>query len=169
MPGDYKATHDFDCDEDTYWEKCMFDESFNNALYLESLKFPGWKVLDQKDDGKTITRKVKIEPPLVGLPGPVAKALGDKFSYIEDGVYDRATHKYSFTVTPSTMGDKTTIKGALWTEKKGDKKITRHADVHVEVKVFMIGKMIEEKALSDLRNSYEAAAKFTREYVTKHP
>ena len=169
MPGDYKVTHEFDCTEDTFWNDVMFSDTFNNALYLEKLKFPGWKVLEQKDDGQKITRKVKIDPTLTGMPGPVQKALGDKFSYIEDGVYDRATRKYTFHVTPSTMADKTTIKGVLWTESKGEKKIARHADIHVEVKVFMIGKMIEDKALADLKHSYESGAKFTNEFVAKIP
>jgi len=165
MSGEYKVTHEFDCTEDTFWEKVMFSDAFNHALYIETLKFPGWKVLEQKDDGQKITRKVKIDPPVTGMPGPVQKALGDKFSYVEEGTYDRATRKYTFKATPSTMADKTTIKGVLWTEPKGDAKIARHADIQVEVKVFMIGKMIEEKAITDMRNSYETGAKFTNEYV----
>lgn len=170
MSAQYKATHEFDCDEDTFWEKCMMSESFNTALYVDSLKFPGWKVLEQKDDGQKITRKVRIEPPpITGVPGPVKKALGDKLSYVEDGVYDRATRKYTFQVTPSTMPDKTTISGELWTEKKGDNKIARHAKVDVEVKVFMIGKLIEDKVVGDLKGSYESAAAFTREFVKKNP
>lgn len=165
MPGDFETKHEFETDEKTFWEDCMLNEAFNTKLYVETLKFPGWKVLEQKDDGQKIFRRVKIDPPMTGMPGPVIKALGDKFSYVEEGTYDRATQRYSFKVIPSTMAEKTHTQGELWTEKAGEGKIVRHAKVHVEVKVFMVGKMIEDKVLGDLKVTYEAAARFTKEFV----
>lgn len=162
---EFHVRHEFDCAEDTFWEKVMFDPDFNRRLYKEELKFPDWKVLEQKDDGKTIRRKVHIDPPVTGLPGPVKKAVGDKFSYVEDGVYDRATRTYTFHVTPSAMAEKTKTTGTLKTEKLGDKKCARLADIKVDVKVFMIGGMVEDWIIGDLKSSYEAAAKFTRTYL----
>ncbi|HEX7665905.1 MAG TPA: DUF2505 family protein [Polyangiaceae bacterium] len=164
MAGHFETQHEFDTDEKTFWEECMLNEKFNTGLFLDTLKFPGWTQLEQKDDGQKITRKVKIDPPLTGMPGPLAKALGDKFSYIEEGTYDRATQRYEFKITPSTMADKTHTSGAMWTEKKGDK-IVRHAKVDIEAKIFMLGKLIEDKVVGDLKTTYEAAAAFTRKYV----
>lgn len=165
MAGKFETSHEFDTDEKTFWEECMLNEKFNNGLFLDTLKFPGWKQLEQTDDGQKIHRKVKIDPPLTGMPGPLAKALGDKFSYVEEGTYDRATQRYTFTVTPSTMADKTKTTGVMWTEKKGDGKIVRHAKVDIEAKIFMLGKLIEDKVVGDLETTYEAAAAFTRQYV----
>ncbi len=157
--------HEFDCDEDTYWEKCTFDADFNKRLYLEVLKFPGYDLVEQKDDDAKRTRKVRIDPPLGNLPGPVKKAIGDKFSYVEEGTFDKKTKRYTFKITPSTMGDKAKTFGELYCEKLGDKKIVRVAKVTVEVKVFMIGGMVEEKIMHDLKHSYEEAAKFTRVFL----
>jgi hypothetical protein len=39
--------------------------------------------------------------------------------------------------------------------------------VKVDVKVFVIGGMVEEKIMHDLRSSYDAEAAFVREWVTK--
>jgi Protein of unknown function (DUF2505) len=166
MP-DFTVKNEFATDEDTFWEKCFFDEEYNRRLYAEMLKFPGWKILEQKTEGNKIYRKVNIDPPVTGMPGPVKKALGDKFSYVEDGTYDRTTHRYTFKITPSTMADKTKTAGELWTEKLGDKKIVRYAKVHVEVKVFMIGGMVEDKLLGDLKSSYEQASAFTQKYLAE--
>jgi hypothetical protein len=157
--------HEFDCDEDTYWEKVTFDPEFNKRLYLEVLKFPSYELVEQKEDDAKLTRRVRIDPPLGNLPGPVKKAIGDKFSYVEEGAFDKKTKRYSFKVTPSTMADKTKNFGELYVEKLGDKKIVRIAKITVEVKVFMIGGMVEEKISSDLRHSYEEAAKFTRTFL----
>ena len=161
---DFSIRHEFECDEKTFWEKCTFDEEFNRRLFLEHLKFPGWKCA-QEDDGKKIHRKVHVDPPIGNVPGPVKKAMGDKLSYIEEGTYDRSTQKYVFTAIPSTMADKTKTTGELYTEKLGDKRIARIAKLKVEVKVFMIGGMIEEVILRDMKDSYNAAAKFTETFL----
>jgi hypothetical protein len=157
--------HEFDCDEDTYWEKVFFDPEFNRRLYLDALKFPAYKLIDLKDDGSRRTRVVHIDPPLGNLPPPMKKIVGDKLSYVEEGLFDRKTKRYSFRSTPSVMADKTKNSGELRCENLGEKKIARVARITVEVKVFMIGGMIEEKILGDLRHSYEEAAKFTRGYL----
>jgi hypothetical protein len=159
--------HEFECDEDTYWQKVTFDRGFNERLYLEVLRFPGYKLASQEEDPHKLTRRVHIDPPLGNLPGPVKKAIGDKFSYVEEGSFDKKTRRYTFRITPSTMADKTKNFGELYCERLGDKRVARVAKITVEVKVFMIGGMVEEKIMTDLRHSYDAAAKFTREYLTE--
>ena len=156
--------HELDCSEDAFW-KCVFDEDYNRRLYLERLAFPGYKVLEQKEEPGSISRKVHIDPPVAGLPGPVKKLIGDRLSYVEEGTFNKATKRYAFTVKPSTLAEKTTTKGELWTEKLGENRVARLARVTVEVKVFAVGGMVEDKIAGDLRASYEAAAKFTNEYV----
>ena len=163
--------HDIDCDEDTFWKECVFNDDYNKKLYLETLRFPGYEVLESADHETTRTRTVRIDPPVTGIPGPIKKVLGDRFAYTEKGSFDKKTKRYTFTVTPSTMADKTHTSGELWCETRGapsEKKITRFARIKVEVKVMMIGKMIEEKIIGDLKASYDAAAKFTNEWVKSH-
>ena len=160
--------HDFATDEDTYWAKCVFDADFNRKLYIEGLKFPVWKLLDSKDDDERLWRRVQVDPPVGNLPGPVKKVIGDRLSYVEEGTFDKKTKRYSFKVTPSTMADKTKVAGEMWCEKAGDKKITRFTKISVEVKVFMVGGMVEERILSDLRSSYEKGSDFTNEYIKQN-
>lgn len=160
-----RLRHEIETDEDTYWEKCVFNDEYNQKLFLEYLKFPGYRILEVKDDGKKITKKAVTDPPLGVMPGPVKKVIGDRLSYTEEGTFDRATKRYEFKVTPSSMPDKTTVTGVLRTEKLGDKRVLRIVEVSVEVKVFAIGGMIEERIAGDLRKSYEASAVFTNEWV----
>jgi hypothetical protein len=161
--------HEIDTDEDTFWSKIVFDESFNKKLYLDELKFPQWKLLEMKDDDAKISRRVLVEPATKDLPAPLKKALGgDALAYTEEGTFDKKARRYSFTVRPSMMPDKTKVSGELWVEKLGDKKIRRLCKIAVEVKVFMIGGMVEDRILKDLQQSYDASTVATNKYIKEH-
>ncbi len=164
MP-DVTLRHELDCDADTYFLKCVFDEDYDRRLFFEALKFKDHKLLEQKDDGKTIFRRAHNDPPMAGLPGPVKKVIGESLSYLEEGTYDRATKRYTFSIKPSALGDKSKVEGVMYCEKLGDKRVARIAEMHVEVKIFVVGKLIEDRIIEDLRQSYAKAAEFTNEYV----
>lgn len=156
--------HDLDCDGPTYFDRCIYDDEFWTRVYGEILKFPKFETLEMKKDGDVWTRTVRIEPPITGLPGPAKKVIGDRMSYVEVGTYDKKTGRYSFKVTPSTFPDKVKTEGVMWCEPRGDKS-TRIAKITVEVKIFVVGGMIQDKIASDLRQSYDATASFTNQWV----
>jgi len=157
--------HEIDTDEDTYWARCVFDADFNKKLYIDALKFPEWKLVDSKDDDAKLWRKVQVDPPTGNMPAAVKKVLGDRLSYVEEGTFDKQTKRYVFKVTPSTLADKTKVAGEMWVEKLGDKKIARVTKMSVTVKVFMVGGMVEDRILSDLRSSYDKGTTFTNQYI----
>lgn len=163
-----KLRHEIETDEDTYWHKCVFDKDFNRQLYLEALKFPHWSMLDQKEDDAKITRRVQVQPPVGNVPAAVKKVIGDRLSYVEEGTFDRKTKRYTFTVTPSTLSEKTKVNGVMYMEKAGDKKIIRHTQISVDVKVFMVGGMVEERIATDLRGAYDEGTSFTNEFIKRH-
>lgn len=159
--------HEIDCDEDTYWSKIVFDEGFNKELYDKELKFPKWAILDQKDTDATYTRRVQVDPPVAGLPTALKKVVGDRLSYVEEGTFDKKAKRYTFKVTPSTMADKTKVQGEMWCEKLGEKKIARVCRITVDVKVFMVGSMIEERIVQDLKTAYDHGATYTNTWLAK--
>lgn len=163
MP-DQESRNTMDCTPETYW-KCVFDEEYNRRLYFDSLKFREFKQLSQTDGANgTRSRKLYLNPPPADLPAPVAKVVGD-ISWTEEGTYDPKTGRYKFKVTPASLPDKTHISGEIWCEPRGEKSCERIARASVEVKVFMVGGIVEKRILDDMRKSYEAAAKFTNQFV----
>ncbi len=160
-------THEINTDEDTFWSKIVLDEAFNRKLFLEGLRFPGWKLVSSRDDGTKIERTVQVDPPVGDLPGPLKKVIGDRLSYTEYGTFDKAAKRYAFRVTPSTLADKTKVSGELWTEPLGDKKVRRHCRLSVEVKVFMVGSMVEERIMADLRSSYDTSSLATNKIIAE--
>lgn len=157
--------HEIDTDEESFWSKIVFDEAFNKKLYEGSLKFPTWALLESKEDDAKITRKVRVDPPTGDLPGAMKKVIGDKLSYVEEGTFDKKSKRYTFKVIPSAMPEKTKVSGELWVEKVGDKKVRRMCRISVEVKVMLVGGMIEDRILGDLRKSYDESTAFTNAYI----
>jgi hypothetical protein len=156
--------HEIDLDEDVFWNECMLVEAFNKRLFVEHLKFGKYVLLEQRDEGGKVVKRQELEPPLVGLPGPVKKVIGDRLSYLEEGVFDKASKVYSFKVIPSTMPDKTTVTGTMRTAALAPGRCLRTVDVTVEVKVFGIGGLVEDKIAGDLRGSYENTVAFLNEF-----
>jgi hypothetical protein len=162
MP-EIEIRHTLDCDVDTYW-KCVFDDEYNRRLYMDVLKFRECKTLANEDRGATRVRKLHLNPPPADLPAPIAKVIGD-LSWDEEGTFDTKTKRYRFKVRPASMPDKTSIEGEIWCEPRGEKKCERIAKSNIEVKIFMVGGMVEKRIADDMRKSYEAAVKFTNDYV----
>ena len=157
--------NEINTDEDTYWAKCVFDAEFNRRMYIEALKFPEWKQLDSKEDDAKIVRKIQVDPPTGNMPAAVKKVIGDSLKYVEEGTFDKKTKHYTFKVTPSTLAEKTKVSGDMWVEKVSDKKIVRFTKISVEVKVFVVGSLIENNIISDLKQSYEKGTAFTNDYI----
>jgi hypothetical protein len=160
-----RIQHDFDCGEAALWQVFFFDDEYNRRLYLETLKFPVWKVIDQKVTDATLERRVEIHPVIDNVPGPLKALIGDHFHYIEEGRLDRKTNRYTFPILPSSLADKTTIAGEMYPERLGETRCRRVIDYKVDVKVMIVGKLAEQKTISDTQANYDRAAMFTRTYL----
>jgi hypothetical protein len=160
-----RIAHEFDCSEETFWKVTFFDPEFNRRLYLETLKFPVWKVLEEKATEDSFERKVEVQPLVENMPGPIKKVIGERFGYVEEGKLDRKQNRYRFRVIPSSMADKTHISGEMRTERLGDKRVRRVVELDIEVKVFIVGKLVEQRTIDDTKASYEKMAVFLREYL----
>jgi hypothetical protein len=160
-----RIQHEFDCSEANFWQFCFLDTEYNRRLYLETLRFPLWRVVEQKISDDTVERRVEIQPLVENLPAPIKKVIGDRFGYVEEGKLDRAKNRYRFRIVPSSLADKTHISGEMYTEALGEKRVRRVVEFGVEVKIMMIGKLIEQKTIDDTRATYEKSAAFTRAYL----
>jgi hypothetical protein len=164
--GKFSISHVINCDEETFW-KTFFDKGFNDELYLKSLGFPEFKVIEQRDSDAEIYRKVTGQPKM-DMPGPVAKLMGSNFRYTEEGRYNKATKLWSWKMTPSALADKLRNEGTMRIEKVGDDKVRRIADLVIEAKVFGLGGLIESSAEKQLRDGWDKSAVFMNKYLETH-
>ena len=164
--GKFTVTHEINCDADTFW-KVFLDKAFNETMFRESLGFPEYQVVDQKETDSEITRRV-VGTPKMDLPGPVAKLLGSNFRYTEDGKLNKGTKVWTWKMTPSTMADKLRQEGTMRIELVGDKKVRRIAEIVNEAKVFGIGGLIESSAEKQLREGWDRSATFMNKYLAEN-
>lgn len=156
---------DMQCTEDQYWA-AFFSPEYNKELFFDCLKFPGYELLEQTEDETQIRRRVRITPPVAGLPGPVKKIVGDAFSYVEEGSFHKATKRFTFRVQPSVAADKTSTSGEMWCEVVGGKSV-RCSKLKVDVKIFMVGGLVEDLILSNFKSSFDVATDFTNTYTAR--
>jgi hypothetical protein len=157
--------HEMDCDEGTYWDKCVLDEEYNRRFFLEELKFKSYELIEQRDEGDTVVRRARAESSAGNMPAAIKKVIGDSFSYIEEGTFDRKAKRYAFRTIPAAFPDKVKIQGTMRCEALGSKRVARISEIQVDVKVFIIGGMIEERIVDDIKRSYAKAAEFTNRWV----
>jgi hypothetical protein len=160
-----RIQHDFDCSEATLFEICFFDDEFNRRLYLEKLKFPVWRVIEHRLTDDKLERVVEVQPLVENVPAALRKLLGDRFGYREEGTLDRRALRYQFRVVPAAMADRTTITGVMYAEKQGDNRVRRVVEFTIDVRVFAVGKMVEQKTIDDTRQSYDKMAVFLQSYL----
>jgi hypothetical protein len=159
--------HEINTDENTYWGKLVFDEDFNKKLFVQHLGM-GWELMSQKEDDAKVTRTVSVEP-VPNIPASLkklaSKMLTEKLSYTEKGTFDKSAKRYEFEITPNLQLEKTRVTGEVWLEKVGEKKVARFCRVSVDVKILVVGSMVEERIVSELKASYDRAAQFINNHI----
>lgn len=155
----------FDTDASTFWDRVFFDPEYNRRLYLDTLKFKAFEILEQTGGpGVARTRRMRTEP-ASDAPTIVTKLIGGSMTYEENGRWDPATEIWTYAITISKMADKVKIGGRFWLEPKGEKSIERVCECELEVKIFGVGGAIESFIEKTTRESYEATARYTNEFI----
>ena len=129
--GTLKISHEINCNEETFW-KLFFDKEFNEKLYKEGLGFPEYVNEEQTETDTEIKRRTKGRPKLANIPGPVAKILGDKFGYVENGSMNKNEKVWRWKLTPSVMAEKIRQEGKLTIEPIGDSKVRRNVEMVID-------------------------------------
>jgi hypothetical protein len=165
--GKFTVTHEIRCNVDTFW-KVFFDKDFNTRLYTETLGFPDFKVVDQSDDGTTVTRKVAAQPKM-DVPAAVQKLIGAGFRYTEDGTMKKSEGLWRWKMTPSTLTDKLFTSGTVRVEAIGGDRVRRVADMNIEAKIFAVGGLIESSAEKQMRDGWDRSAIFMNKFIESAP
>ena len=159
-------SHEFNTDAETFWTKLFFDPEYNRSLYIGALKFLEYEVLENTDRGSQIFRRVRATPKQ-DAPAVVQKLVGGRFSYVEEGTFDKASNRYKLRVMPGALGDKLRSEGELRIESLGAKKVKRVAELSIEVKIFGVGGVVEGFISKSLQDSYAQAAVFTNQWIAQ--
>lgn len=160
----FTTTHEINCTSETFW-KVFLDTSFNEGLYNQALGCREFKILEQSESNDKVTRKVHVTPPDLNMPAPVAKLMGQAYSYVLTGSFDKQSMVWHFQCVPNTLADKTHYTGAIRIEPLGDDKVHRIADFEYAVNVIAVGALMESSMETKIRAEYDASAAFMNTWI----
>jgi hypothetical protein len=161
----FRFEHEFDIDPKTYWE-IFFDEEYNKELY-KRLRMSERQVLEQKDDGKTIRRSIRLTP-ADDVPAMFKSVIKDT-GYTEHDVYYRDRSSMDVTIEPAMMKNKFDFKATYSVAPvgPGNDRCRRVFEGDCKVSVMVIGGQIEKYIVENVRSSYDTATAVTREWIAK--
>ena len=113
-------------------------------------------------------RRVRGRPKM-NVPNAVAKLLGDRFAYEEEGRFDARAQKWSWKMKTSTLTDKLHNAGTVTIERVGEDTCVRVSEIEMEAKVFGVGGLLEKTTEEEYSSGWEASARFMNKWIASHP
>ena len=157
--------HRFKVSAERFWTDVYFNAEYTKGLFLEGMSCEAYRLVSEEGTpGEAYTRTMQSTPKL-NAPGAVKKVLGDSMSYTETGRFDPASGKYTFDVVPSTMADKIKIRGTYWVEPVGADEVERICELEFTVKIFGVGKVVEQFIAQQYADNQELAASYTTRWI----
>jgi hypothetical protein len=161
------VSHTFNCTPDTFWKRIFFDRAYNEAMFLDEMKFPAYELAEFKESPDRIERKVRVTPPQKA-PEIIRKLIKGTLSYEELGTWTAQDGLYRFRTITSMMTEKINITGVVRAEPAGADKMVRRAEMEVSVNVMLVGGTVEKFLAAELQSNYDVAAGFTNRWITEH-
>jgi hypothetical protein len=143
-----------------------FDPEVVTRLHNEALGSTSIEIDEQEGDlEKGVTRTLRYgQRP--DAPGPVKKLFGEEIVSTEVTTYDPAASRATFTLTPGTMADKTTVTGVITVTDDGDGCEERF-ELEAKVRIFGAGPVVERFIERQARDMQEKAVRFLQAEMTK--
>lgn len=160
MPKNVEIRQLLDCSEQEFWERIFRCEQFNKYLY-EGL---GFEYELEEWNPETGYRRARVCP-AQQMPRPVARVLGDRFSYIEEGKLDRLTGNYRFVVIPSTTTGRIRVQGTVSIEAVSPEQCERCVTLEIGAEVLGLGRLIETYFAATTRAQYAKNAALVNDYL----
>jgi len=160
----FRAEHRFGPVSLADFEAIYFDEAFNVAL-CQSVRLQRTLVAREVAGGK-IHRVVKVAPERQ-IPPAAAKVLGGaRIEYTETIDYTFGSGRLSWTIASSLMTDKVDSRGVVLLSEAGGM-VVRAVEGEITVKLAFVGGVVEKFIVDDVVKSYDNAAEFTRNWLSK--
>jgi len=160
MPKSLAIRQLLDCSEQEFWDRIFGSEEFNHYLY-EGL---GFKYELQEWNPRTGYRRARVWP-TQQMPRAVARVLGERFSYVEEGTFDTVSEQYHFVVIPSTIADRIRAKGTLSIEAVSPNQCERRVTLEIGADVLGLGRLIETYFVATTREQYAKNAALVNDYL----
>ncbi|PRQ07720.1 DUF2505 family protein [Enhygromyxa salina] len=159
--------HELSCTPERMWP-LYFDDAFNIEMYERGLGFPSCQILERRDDGEKLVRRMAMTPKLE-MPRAVAKIVGDRVGYEEIGDWVRSEGVYRWRLVLAAFGDKLRVTGTMRLVPHGVGHCRRVVQFEVDANMFGIGTLVEKTAAKNTLDGWDNSAKWINSYLAAHP
>lgn len=163
----FRTDNALDCSAETYWEKVFLDDEYNRRLFFDELHFTEWRETERKEDGGKTKRVIKATPRVGDVPAALKAVIADGAGYEERGVLDSKQQRYEVQAIPNRLADKISIKVTMTTTPTPDGRCRLIVEGEIAARIFVIGSVLEQRLVADLRRSYDKSAAFTNRFVAE--
>ena len=161
----FTLVHDIHCSTERFWELYL-DSDFTRALIQDGLGFDDCDIQSvTRDEG--VVRRVMVVRPRIDVPQAVAKVLGPRLSYREEGVYRHDTGTWEWTTRLGVMADKIRMGGSQRVEPAAADRCRRVADLWVDAKIFGLGGLVEKAAEKNMRKGWAESARWMNAWIDR--
>lgn len=159
--------HVLTCTPDRFWAGFLRPETIS-GFYTRGIGFTRFDILRLENDASSIRRAAACHLPVV-LSRALQPLFQRGFSFIEDGVFERASRTWRYTWTPATLPSRINIDGWIRAEPiVGESGSCRRlAEIDVEAKIPVLGSLIERTAERLLRTSWDLSATILNEWLAQ--
>jgi hypothetical protein len=152
-------------DVDTHW-KLFLDNDFDRVQYLEGFGFPSYELVLHRETDDEVVRNIRVTPKL-DVPAAVAKVLGPRFAYVEEGTFDKKTKVWRSRMIPNILSDRLSSDATVRVEPAGEGRSRRTCELSVEAKLFAVGGLLESALEKNLRKGWEDSARYMNRWVER--
>jgi hypothetical protein len=138
------VSHTIQGTPDDFWSRYL-DPDWIVGLHGTALGSTSAEVVDQQGtygSGDVIRTLRYGQRP--DVPGPLRKLVGDEVVSTEEGRYDAGAARWTFTLTPGSLADKTTVRGEMVTTDNGDGTCELAFTMEAKVKLLGVGGVAEK-------------------------
>ena len=163
---EFTLDHPMHCSSERFWE-VFFDPETTRELIVDGLGFGSCDVgpLTEKDGVRS--RSMRVIPKL-DIPAAVAKLLGPKLGYTENGRLDTKTMKWSYEIVLTVLSDRIKLGGRVHLVPDGER-CRRISELWCEVKILGLGGLVERAAEKNMRDGWNRSAVWLNDWLDKHP
>ena len=159
----FSIVHEFDCDAATYWE-IFWDETFNQEQYAKL--GCGRTLLLREDKGDILLRDQEIRPERE-LPAVLRKFMSGALKYVEFGRFKKPSGPLDVTIKVPALGERFQMQSSYAVTEVGPGRCRREFSGECTVKIPLVGGTAEKAILSNMRETYDNAAKVHREWIAR--
>jgi hypothetical protein len=147
---------------DEFWAlllNAQYDKELQPALGVKLRQ-----ELERKEDAQKVWRRIRMIPGFP-VPAPVQKVLNNvELEYTEESTFHKDRKVLDWSVKPNVMTDRVVARGQVVVTAEGPN-VRRVINGEVTVNIFGVGGVIEKLVKDNTERSYEAATRFTMDYL----